>query len=672
MDHHAFFFGHLLLLALFAGALVLALRWRRVGPYLRGLLATSSVYAILSVAFRLPQPYYTGRGPLEDILESGFLLWLFGEAFCFPWELLLVLLAAGLLLLGSSTEERVRLESVRPPAGEAVPGHRPLGGPILFFLISWGIYLPLHLSRLVNGLSALDEDEESGVWIDPGRVIRNTLIPGLNLVWIPWCLRHLGKHLLRLEDRPTPEGPDYRAAALGWGLPVVAVALPLLPLLRLIDYGEFDLHMWHAHLVTVLAFIGLQLFYQERVNALAVRRTQRAPIPSAGQGESSEPGETTPAPATVGTRATARLQLDGSRFTGLLGVDGATPRWRPLVSVLVAAALATALSAALVRTLFIVRHPTKELDLGMLAHLVAVVGFVELLAWALLALAVWFTRRERGLVHVAALCAVGLGLPGLFQALIGGHLGIVDGLAFVRGFVFVLLVLILLRLPLPRLLAVGAALLVGELLLDGLYNVYWLATNGGLAYPSEWIDAAFLISVSGSVVKVGLFVGLLAGLRAALGIPGEPPPPERSRPVERSPASAPRPAAGSFDQPEGTVYVFRGGEGDPRAFAGIVRTIVERDLGGRLQVALMRSGSEHVVTVFGPRGSMLGFKRAFRAGAPAGYEATGKPPERVRPYGMFTNVADPGNMIADSSGYDGYVRRLQAGDFRAVRAPDAP
>ena len=69
---------------------------------------------------------------------------------------------------------------------------------------------------------------------------------------------------------------------------------------------------------------------------------------------------------------------------------------------------------------------------------------------------------------------------------------------------------------------------------------------------------------------------------------------------------------------------------------------------------------------------MLGFKRAFRAGAPAGYEATGKPPERVRPYGMFTNVADPGNMIADSSGYDGYVRRLQAGDFRAVRAPDAP
>lgn len=127
-----------------------------------------------------------------------------------------------------------------------------------------------------------------------------------------------------------------------------------------------------------------------------------------------------------------------------------------------------------------------------------------------------------------------------------------------------------------------------------------------------------------------------------------------------------------FRLPEGTIYQFPDPKVDSTHLFKIVEAVVAKLPGVGLQTAHLEGEGQSVVTVFGPTGSMLKYKEAFSDNAEQLYAATGLPVDLIRPTAMLTNIADPGNYIADASGYLRHLKKLQSGELTIRRLRSLP
>lgn len=137
--------------------------------------------------------------------------------------------------------------------------------------------------------------------------------------------------------------------------------------------------------------------------------------------------------------------------------------------------------------------------------------------------------------------------------------------------------------------------------------------------------------------------------------------------AETTDPSSPARTREVFALPEAQFSVFRP-DVDPCHFHQIVTTIVEQHVTTPVHVALLESGDEHAVGIFAGADELMAFKLAFKKHVDSIWDALGVPDDEIRPDRMLTNVADPGNYMADTSAFERFRARVRGGEFEVVRA----
>ena len=124
--------------------------------------------------------------------------------------------------------------------------------------------------------------------------------------------------------------------------------------------------------------------------------------------------------------------------------------------------------------------------------------------------------------------------------------------------------------------------------------------------------------------------------------------------------------------PEGIIYHFPNGFNDPRPFFNILCEISKKNNYFTLHIGLLKGPAAHLATVFGPIGSLLGFKEELRENAGLLFDQTGLRASQVKPQSTFSNVAEPGATLGDTSAYKRLTDKILNGDLTLIDSYPEP
>ena len=120
-----------------------------------------------------------------------------------------------------------------------------------------------------------------------------------------------------------------------------------------------------------------------------------------------------------------------------------------------------------------------------------------------------------------------------------------------------------------------------------------------------------------------------------------------------------------FALPEAQISIFEPAA-DPVHYYRIASTVADEHCDRSIHVGLLSNGASKLVTVFSSWGGIGVYVDALRKIAGTLWADTGLPSDDIRPLMTVSNVADPGQYIADLTPFNRWISRIRSGEFDVV------